>query len=446
MSTSPYRQLPVHPRPVSPSSPTPAHVHPHVEEHMDHMQSKVNKRGFSLKKDGDPMTFDLRDPKNGRVRELSNDECESVFSHFPDCVAYTICAPFIILECTTPPVSAPITIGGLPAMFVDNNQEDPVHIGELGNPKIPDFGSSEFIVCDNVFPSFQTVEKAFKLFDERMANVTAVSYQLDSWLVEITTEHELISLPGKFGRRPVRYKFSSKSSPQSRERLQSLTNAESDNSNYRHLGLSPGVKLCGLSMSSTSGVLVQHADGRKRLTVANHSFYDTNSVYHPDRLPNFYLGEIRERYFQADIGLCEFARDVNYSNSTYFTANPPKKLVTTSYAATHCNQASWFEAEGITTGQVQMLYMGPRVTRRNIPEELRGAHRLSLTPQYLLKYFGKNDTETRAGICGAPVVHEPNEDPVLDGIVIGFFFILDGTTCIVPNLNRFVSEQWELAL
>ena len=191
--------------------------------------------------------------------------------------------------------------------------------------------------CDNVFPSFETVEKAFKLFDGRMTNVIAVSYQLDSWLVEII---ELISLPGNFGRRPVRYKFSSKLSPQNREHLQSLTGTETDNSTYRQLGLSPGVKVCGLSMSSTSGFLVQNADGRKRLTLTNHSFYDTKSVYHPDRLPSYHLGETRERYFQADIGLCEFACDVNYSNSTYFAANLPKKLVTTSYAATYCSQTS----------------------------------------------------------------------------------------------------------
>ena len=64
--------------------------------------------------------------------------------------------------------------------------------------------------------------------------------------------------------------------------------------------------------------------------------------------------------------------------------------------------------------------MGPRITRRDIPEELRRSHRLSVIPLYLLKYFGKNNTEARAGICGAPVVHEPNDDPALDGIVVGF--------------------------
>jgi hypothetical protein len=113
-----------------------------------------------------------------------------------------------------------------------------------------------FLVCDNVFPFFETAEKEFKLFDERMTNVMAVSYQLDSWLVEITTEHELIILPENFGRRPVRYKFLSKSSPPSHEHLRSLTGTETDNSDYRHLGLSSGIKVCGLSMSSTSGVLV----------------------------------------------------------------------------------------------------------------------------------------------------------------------------------------------
>jgi len=203
----------------------------------------------------------------------------------------------------------------------------------------------------------------------------------------------MINLLGKFGRRPVRYTYSSEMRKYSRPCAISPTQSREDDTDYRTSEpLTPGIKVTGLSMSSTAGVLLKHNDGRQRVTVALHAFYDSHSVFHPNRLPPQYLGEIRERYYGPGIGLFELSPGNQFSNATYFNANPPKRLVDTAYAS---ENISWFEVDGYTGGKISLLYEGPRVRKRDLPEEIINMHSLSIQRDCMFYYCGIDKVEIK---------------------------------------------------
>jgi hypothetical protein len=164
-----------------------------------------------------------------------------------------------------------------------------------------------------------------------------------------------MELPGRFAARPVRYLSLLSSSP-ARERLHTPGVLHEDNTDYRAFGLTPGIKVCGKSMMTSAGVMVVHQHGRKRVTLANHSFYDSTAVYHPNSLPSFHLGRIIKRYMFNDVALCDLNPDTTFSNETYFTVQTPTKLVDAYTMERSINSESWFEVEGMSTGRVFLLY------------------------------------------------------------------------------------------
>ena len=79
--------------------------------------------------------------------------------------------------------------------------------------------------------------------------------------------------------------------------------------------------------------------------------------------------------------------------------------------------------------EISLLYEGPRVQRRDLPEEIINTHSLSLQRDYIFQYFRINEVRSKGEICGAPIVHEPLDNPDLDGVVLGFFFLNEGLLC-----------------
>ena len=59
-------------------------------------------------------------------------------------------------------------------------------------------------------------------------------------------------------------------------------------------------------MTTTCGVLIRCNTGEPRLTVANHGFLGTDSVYHPHAdVGGVHIGEITERFEALDIALVQ---------------------------------------------------------------------------------------------------------------------------------------------
>jgi hypothetical protein len=247
-------------------------------------------------------------------------------------------------------------------------------------------------------------------------------------------------LPGRFGGRSVRY-VSLPSASHARERLLTPGVLHEDNTDYRVLGLMPGIKVCGESMMTSAGVIVEYQDGRKRVTLANHGFYDGTDVYHPDSLPSFYFGSIIERYMFNDVACCDLNPNTTFSNKTYFAAQTPTKLVDAYSMERSIDSEAWFEVEGMSTGRVFLLYSGPGSKLRNLSNELTDSH--VIDHQIAFDWFGPNNV-VRGGICGAPIVYENAPGHDMDGAVVGFYFWDDGKHAIVPTLDRFIDAGWKL--
>ena len=396
---------------------------------------------YNLRKPDDPFQFTLMDADTGHVRRPTEDELAEFRRVFPQFRGYRISRPYLILEVSSRPDFAPVTVAGLATIYTERMYTFSEVWGKLGNPAEQDFGTTEFSVPENTYPPFHVVDKALLLFQKHINGVVSLRFHLRYWVVELNDAFDVRLLPGKFARRPVRYIPHSTSS-NARQRLCTPGPRATDETDYRMFGLAPGVKVAGESMSSSAGVLVEHPDGRKRLTLANRGFYDTSDCYHPDSLPSFYLGRIEERYAFNDIALCDIVPTITFSNRSYFTANPPTKFLDAYTLERYVTSESWFEVEGLTTGRVFLLYSGPGSKLRNFQTEFGDTH--VFDHQLVLDWFGPENM-VRGGICGAPVVHQPAPGFVMDGATVGFYFWDDGRHAIVPTLDRFIDEGWRLS-
>lgn len=401
----------------------------------------AQKRPFGLRQPGDPCSFNLMDEETGRVRRPSEQELAEICAIIPQYRGYRISRPYIILEMDTMPENMPVTVGGLPARYTENMFQYKETWGELGNPGLEDFGGSEFKVEENRFPSFRLVDQALKRFAENLNGVVAVHYHLRYWLVQLEGSYDVAKLPGCFGGRAIRY-IPELTTSNSRQRLLTPSETVADNTDYRAFGLTPGIRVCGKGYPSTAGVMVMHRDGRRRLTLANHGFWDTNDVFHPDTFASFELGKVVERYYFNDIALCDVLPSTKFSNKSYFEANIPKKMIDAYTLERSVTAECWFEVDGMTTGRVFLLYSGPGSRLPRLQGELSETH--VFEHQLTFDYFGPAKV-ARDGVCGAPIIHQPTSDPDLDGAIVGFFFWADVWHAVTPTLDRFLNEGWVLA-
>jgi hypothetical protein len=99
-----------------------------------------------------------------------------------------------------------------------------------------------------------------------------------------------------------------------------------------------------VSMNSTSGVILWHKS-LERLTLANHGF-PTTEVYHPDT-NGVIIAEITHRLPALDIALAKLYNPFRYTNTRYFEAPVPIRLLRHSEFG-----SEWCELDGMTTGVV----------------------------------------------------------------------------------------------
>jgi hypothetical protein len=397
----------------------------------------------SLKRAGDPVPFDLRNNITGNVRRPTAEEFDAIRAVFPTCTGYKICSPILILQCPIPPETTPLTVGGLPTVFVPDMRQYDSLGGLLGNPQLRLDGSN-FKIADNEYPTFTQMEAIFQVFTSRFPNIVRIAWRYTNLVVTLSSSTAFTShqYPGRVGDIPVAYTWPGRFKPQSRQGLilPSQTTG-GDNSNYRELGLCPGVKVVGRARATSSGVVVANNHAR-RLTLAEQGFQDTDNVYHPDLEDDLNIADIGLRFPLIDVALATLAPSISYTNKVYFTANPPKKLVPTEFVEEYVGTHTWFEAEGFTTGRVHMLYMGPAV---GYPEVSNYVYNSCVLRTYGLEYFGPEVGEVKEGLCGAPVVHEFTDDDNLNGIVLGFIWSRSDRDLIVAAVDELLDAGWQIS-
>jgi hypothetical protein len=99
--------------------------------------------------------LNLRDERTGKVRRPGPEEWIAIKEVFPQCNGYRIANPILVLQCSESPVQSPVTVAGLPTVFMVDMSKFEQRVGRLGNPLLADIGGEAFWVKENHFPSFK---------------------------------------------------------------------------------------------------------------------------------------------------------------------------------------------------------------------------------------------------------------------------------------------------
>jgi hypothetical protein len=395
----------------------------------------------------DPMKFSLYDATKDEYLVPTDLQINDLRDAFPSAVDFRFQWPLIIVRCSEPPEQVPLTVAGVPALFLPANDPYELIPGTPGHPRVADY-LAEKPYNPHIETQFDFCQRVLATLRSRKLSPLSASLYLGTLVVELEYDIPPSSLPGRLGG-VVPYYCNGKSAWKNRDirqsRLITPMHGTVDASNYSSTGITPGVRVCGIGYAGTSGLLLRNRlTAERRLMVANHIFRDTDDVYHPTTSPENHIGKVTHRYPNLDIALVQLDGHVTYNNDTYFDAPMPKKLMTRHYRGTPGQE--WFFVDSPFTGLVPFLWAGVRVgIRDDLPQPF---HSLKYDEQYVFLSMHINVGRLAEGVCGSPVVHDEcligSES---DGAVIGLFSWSDQN--IIENLfvsvmDEIVADGWDV--
>lgn len=374
---------------------------------------------------------------------LTDEDWKVLRANFPTATCIQYSYPFIVI-CGTVPPPEPITVKGLIVEFYNDISEFQYCPGEVGNPTIKDPLPAWDRPVDRRMDTFESIEGVLLQLSVVMGiEIHSLTTYLHLLIIEVDDKDFNVDvLPGKVaGRITMWGTFGSLWGQKmaTATRAKDPASSSGDNTNYISSGLSPGVKVCGNGMSTTSGALLTNINtGQSVISIADHGWKPHEDiVYHPDESSP--IGLIEKRYPDRDLSLVSLAPDITYTNAKYFDAPVPVTLSTEKRVEENLTVYSFFAADGFTCGACWMSFVGFRDLG---PVRLSDRHAVILRvaraclPQMAMVI---------EGICGAPVVHQEDDNPLVSNICIGFFSQYDGSNAVVPVVEYLINEGWEIA-
>lgn len=398
----------------------------------------------------DPMDFTLVDETPNGHRYPTAAEVSRIYEIFPECGSFSIEQGLMLFKCRQPPPNVPLTVAGLPSIFMPNEDNYELIPGYPGHPKVPDpMTSSPFDPMNET--AFDFLFRVNETFENLGYHPKSSSIYFDTLVIELKEEADLASLPGYCGGFTPYYCAGSaawKDKQAYNTRLLQPNYEHPDYSDYRKEGLTPGVHVSGIKYAGTAGVLLKNRNtGERRLTVSNRVFADTDKVFHPKTGDEYQIGTITKRIPHFDIALVRLNEDIKFSNSSYFEAPPPTHMGTQHWMPQSNKQRPWFLFDSPYTGLVPLLYAG---WKSDVIDEVPH-HHFRFTKEYILKSMSMNVSSLKQGVCGSPIVIDDflasEED---QGLVLGFFVCSDNDenvqNCFVPVLDELIAGEWEVDL
>lgn len=443
---TPYVAFAARVPPPAPNGPTPTTI----AEQDTRPSAWVENRGYGSRHTSDVAPFTLWDSSNRDFRYPSVAEQQWIIDTF-HATRVTWSWPEIIITTPVAPRPVPLTVACVAAIFTpsDDYRSCLSTDTDYSNPSIPDPVPKDLHLHKWERPSKEQCEKVFDEL-QKLANIQAINFIPPSIIVELRVDdcrtYEKRSLPGRVGGQTTLYHHSDELfwdvASQGRERLIDPGDTIQDATNYiaeQHT-LYPGVKVessrvgidSGLLMiatASTAGALVRSSADGQRLTVSNHCFQNSAEVYHPSsKIGGICIGQITERFEALDIALVKLFPKKTLTNSQYFQAQPPKRLLLSNEVPNN----TWCSLDSMASGLVFLRVGGVR-------------YRPDLSAENILRCVGPVGGEVRDGMCGAPIVVDDNEDG--GGGVVGFFQSSEGNSdwAICPCLDDLVNRGWTLA-
>lgn len=390
-----------------------------------------------LRRNGDPMPFDLYDHKRKKYRSPTEEEVLQIHSMYPMATEIVFRLPVLVIACPVAPNTTPLTVGGVPTVFVPKVSDYVTCPGQLGNPTIKDPLSSKFKDTNQ----WDVLELIYRFLEKHHPMVVATCFR--NVVVSLHENVDIDGLPGVLGGRPAYYTVGDKALEtiqSGRSRLLRPQDGLEDTTNYIDDILSPGVLVSGRTTHSSAGVLLERNNVR-RLTVANHGFGDSETnVYHPLYRTNIIARLTPERYAYSDVALCELAEGIRFSNQTYFDAPAPRRLV---LSDTVESTEGWCWCDGATTGAIPFLKTGFAYVLSGNPRAK--FHELKLYRAYNMTVFGSAVGDVAKGLCGSPVVMDEQIEDDGEGDVLGFFRFGKDDTALVPVADSLINAGWQVA-
>jgi len=401
----------------------------------------------------DVAPFSLWDDKAHDYVDPTHDNIRWILQAY-NATAVEFIAPFLLIATDTPSLpehhgQTSLTIGSTPVIFT--SPEALAQGFHSGKPRpnanhyvdrlMEDPLKGNYQAIPWTQPSAEDAEKVWGVLKD-ICTVHALNFVWPDLIIELAEGQRIYkteSLPPRLGGWIVSYHhggpFWKSSIPMARRReLTAASSQKDDTTNYLRIGdgiIGPGVRVEGAIIASSAGVRIRDRT-RVRITLADRSFEDCANVYHPDGDAGDSIATIQERYPDHDWALAKLHPSVNFSNSRVFECPQITKLL----AGHEVSKHEWFVCDGMTTGKIAMTFQGKRwvggKTSKDVIVDLS-----SLEPASV--YFGLAPTggapDLRAGICGAPIVHEKT------GGIAGFFQFMDeGGWCFAPQLDKLIED------
>ena len=461
---TPYIAFP--PRLVAPRDRThtqgqpPSTSHTHPESRQQGQTFRPSNSGYGSRHFADLAPFTLWDTESGDFQHPTPQQNQWILEHF-NAVSVTYTWPRIIIETPIPPLPVPLTVACVAAVFVPVGSR-PRHLTTrtgYSNPRLPDPIPPHMHLPKWGRPSSEQCQFVIERLAWNM-NINAISFISPIIVVELCDQdgkkYERRSLPGIVGGRTTIYHHSDMPfwgmAEQARERLINPLDAVQDTTNYLNSDartMCPGVRVESgpvskhgeywtATMASSAGVLLRSVDEGPRLTVFNHGFLGTDEVYHPSsQAAGVCIGQITERFEHLDIALVRLSPSSSFTNSEYFQAQTPTRLL-------RSNQVSenvWCSLDGMATGLVFLRLVGVRMRRAQRPPGVVISFAEFLV-ENIMEFIGPAGGRVRDGVCGAPIVVDDGQD----GGVVGFFQLgaQDSDWALSPCLDDLLDRDWAL--
>ena len=424
--------------------------------------------GYGARHRLDEAPFSLWDETEGDFRVPTPKETRWIVSMYnADAIAYQF--PVIVIVTEQPPNPLPLTVAAVAAKFVASTQAHASDntFGKMGPKPIFDARPTHFTTdyagmrgpedpLDFTFKKWiQPPRAELQLLVHALSHFCHprhVHVMYPRVIVELYCDdgrtYEPGSLPRTIGGYSTHYHHSNESvfaglSLHARQRLIGPTHTVEDTSNYlqAYQELCPGIRVSsgstpdiGLyaqaSTSTTAGLLIHDNHGHQRLTVSNQAFLKTNQVFHPTH-NDTQIGDIVERFPHLDVALVELNPSITFTNSTYFEAKKPRRLL----RSHEISNGAWFAVDGISTGVVFLQAQGLTLAcQRRSP----GVTAIAFSEWIVYRGFGALGVVPLEGIRGAAIVEENTEDCGVAG------FVQHGNAdwVLAPCLGELIDGSW----
>jgi hypothetical protein len=379
--------------------------------------------------------------------KFTDDDWKTLRQAFPDATCIQYSYPFIIICGAKPPVE-PISVKNIIVEFYDHIDQFMYCPGVGGNPSLADPLLRWSEMPDRQLDTFTSIKSArTSLANVLGITICAMSTYLHLLVVEVNEkDYRLDSLPGIVGGRIALWAVYGTLWGDSMARScgKDPRSSSGDDTDYLPVDICPGVKVCGMERSTSSGLLLRHEfTGQVALSAACHGWdHNDNFIYHPH--PNSScIASIHTRVVETDLALATLAPGISYTNGKYFDAPTPVKIVPEAHVEDHDRLFSYYGVDGFTTGLCWLQLVG----FRNIDDSVRAGH-YSAANSYIMRQTRASASESnlaKEGICGAPLVHQESDDTNMSKVCVGFFWKYEGTNAVIPTLDYLIDQGWQIA-